>query len=98
MARTREDVLAALTGCAILVPEAIAYAGSAGVPPQYALASAPLALLGYALVGRSPRLLVGATAATGVYSASVVGAGARPPAEVVELSAALAGIETVCLD
>ena len=44
----RLDVVAGLTVCAILVPEGMAYAELAGVPPEYAFYAAPAALLAYA--------------------------------------------------
>jgi MFS superfamily sulfate permease-like transporter len=43
----RFDVIAALTVWALLVPEAMAYAGIAGVSPEVGLVTAPLALIGY---------------------------------------------------
>ena len=46
----RFDVIAALTVWALLVPEAMAYAGIAGVSPEVGLVTAPLALLGYAVL------------------------------------------------
>ena len=44
---------------ALIVPEALAYAGIAGVPPQYGLYAIPLAVLGYAIFGTSGQLFVG---------------------------------------
>ena len=38
----RFDVIAALTVWALVVPEAMAYAGIAGMPPEYGLYAAPL--------------------------------------------------------
>jgi SulP family sulfate permease len=49
----RFDLVAALTVWALLVPEAMAYAGIAGLPPETGLYAAPLALLGYAIFGTS---------------------------------------------
>ena len=66
------DVLAALTVWALLVPEALAYAGIAGVPPQYGLYAAPLALVAYALFGGSRHLIVGPTSTVAIVSASAV--------------------------
>ena len=40
------DIIAAITVWALLVPEAMAYAGIAGVPPEAGLYAAPLALAG----------------------------------------------------
>ena len=55
----RWDVIAGLTVWALLVPEAMAYAGIAGVPPEAGLITAPLALIGYAIFGSSRHLFVG---------------------------------------
>jgi SulP family sulfate permease len=66
------DIVAALTVWALLVPEALAYAGIAGVPPQYGLYAAPLALVAYALFGGSRHLIVGPTSTVAIVSASVV--------------------------
>jgi high affinity sulfate transporter 1 len=66
------DLVAALTVWALLVPEALAYAGIAGVPPQYGLYAAPLALVAYALFGGSRHLIVGPTSTVAIVSASVV--------------------------
>jgi MFS superfamily sulfate permease-like transporter len=45
----RWDVIAALTVWALLVPEGMAYAGIAGMPPETGLYAALLALVGYAV-------------------------------------------------
>ncbi len=68
----RYDVLAALTVWALLVPEAMAYAGIAGVPPEVGLVTAPLALIGYAIFGSSRHLFVGPSSTVAILSASVV--------------------------
>jgi sulfate permease, SulP family len=57
----------------VVVPQATAYAQIAGLPPEAGLVAAPGALLGYALVGGSPSLVVGATTATAALSAAAVG-------------------------
>jgi high affinity sulfate transporter 1 len=69
----RWDLIAGLTVWALLVPEAMAYAGIAGVPPQAGLYAAPLALLGYAIFGTSKQLFVGPSSTVAIVSASVVG-------------------------
>lgn len=66
------DIVAGLTIWALLVPEALAYAGIAGVPPQYGLYCAPLALIAYAIFGGSRRLVVGPSSTVAIVSASVV--------------------------
>ena len=68
----RPDVIAALTLWALLVPEAMAYAGIAGMPPQTGLYAAPLALLGYAIFGTSRHLNVGPSSTVAALSLSVV--------------------------
>ncbi|MFJ9007617.1 SulP family inorganic anion transporter [Streptomyces canus] len=88
----RGDVLAGLTVWASIVPESVAYAEIAGVPPQNAFYAAPIALAGYALLGGSRFLIVGATSAAAVLSASTVKGVSSDPGAVVGLSAALAVI------
>ncbi|AWZ03599.1 MULTISPECIES: SulP family inorganic anion transporter [unclassified Streptomyces] len=88
----RGDTLGALTAWALIVPECVAYAQIAGVPPQNAFYAAPVALLVYALVGRSNFLVVGATSAAAVLSAATVAEISADPADAVGLSAALAVI------
>ncbi|MGI9603041.1 MAG: SulP family inorganic anion transporter [Acidimicrobiales bacterium] len=68
----RFDVIAALTVWALLVPEAMAYAGIAGVSPEVGLVTAPLALIGYAIFGSSKHLFVGPSSTVAIISASVV--------------------------
>ncbi|MFZ3495998.1 SulP family inorganic anion transporter [Streptomyces sp. 5.8] len=88
----RGDTLGALTAWALIVPECVAYAQIAGVPPQNAFYAAPVALLVYALLGRSNFLLIGATSAAAVLSAATVSAVSPAPEDAVGLSAALAVI------
>jgi len=66
------DLLAGLTVWALLVPEALAYASIAGVPPQYGLYCAPAALLAYVVFGGSRHLIVGPSSTVAIVSASVV--------------------------
>lgn len=68
----RGDVIAALTLWALLVPEAMAYAGIAGMPPETGLYAAPLALIAYAVLGTSKHLDVGPSSAVAALSFSVV--------------------------
>ncbi|MFF1274129.1 SulP family inorganic anion transporter [Streptomyces marokkonensis] len=67
------DALAAVTVWAVLVPEALAYATIAGVPPVVGLYAAPAALILYAAFGSSRHLVTGPMAATAALSAAVVG-------------------------
>jgi sulfate permease, SulP family len=66
------DIVAALTVWALLVPEALAYAGIAGVPVQYGLYAAPFALLAYAVFGSSRHMVFGPSAEGAAVSAAAV--------------------------
>lgn len=68
----RADVIAALTIWALLVPEAMAYAGVAGMPLETGLYAAPLAMVAYAIFGSSRHLVVGPSSAIAALSFSVV--------------------------
>lgn len=68
----RWDIVAGLTIWALLVPEAMAYAGIAGVPPEMGLYTAPLALLAYAAFGTSRQLNVGPSSTVALLSASII--------------------------
>jgi SulP family sulfate permease len=68
----RGDVVAALTTWALVVPQAIAYAQIAGLPPQAGLFTAFAGLLGYALLGTSRQLVVSPTSSTAAISAALV--------------------------
>jgi sulfate permease, SulP family len=68
------DLIAGLTLWGLVVPEAMAYAGIAGLPPQAGLYTLLAALLVYALFGTSRHLAVQATSATAALLASAVAA------------------------
>ena len=68
------DVIAGLTVWGLLVPESMAYASLAGLPPQAGLYTLVVSLLVYALFGTSRHLSVGPTSATAVLLASSVAA------------------------
>jgi SulP family sulfate permease len=70
----RLDAIAGLTLWGLVVPEAMAYAGIAGLPPQAGLYTLLVALLVYALLGTSRHLVVQATSATAALLASAVAA------------------------
>ncbi len=87
----RRDALAALAVWAVLVPQALAYATIAGVPPVYGLYAALAGLLLYALFGTSRVLNVGPTSSIAVLSAATIAPIAAGSGETfVALSAALA--------
>lgn len=56
------DFIAGLTVTAVAAPEAVSYAGIAGLPPAQGLNTGFLAPLAYAAAGGSPQLIVGPTA------------------------------------
>lgn len=68
----RPDAVAGLTVWAVLVPEALAYATIAGVPPVVGLYAAVPSLVLYALAGSSRHLVVGPMSATAALSAALV--------------------------
>jgi SulP family sulfate permease len=69
----RGDILAGLTVLALLIPEGMAYAEIAGMPPQTAFYAAPIGLLIYAIFGTSRQLVVAVSAAIATMSAAAVG-------------------------
>lgn len=94
----RPDVLAGVIVWSIVVPQAVAYAQIAGLPPQAGLMAAPGALVAYALLGTSRSLVVSATTATSAISAAAVGPLAHGDvSRYAALSAALALVCAVVL-
>jgi high affinity sulfate transporter 1 len=66
------DLIAALTVWALVVPEAMAYASLAGMPPETGLYAALVAPLAYAIFGTSRQLNVGPSSTVAVLSFAVV--------------------------
>lgn len=89
--RLPHDLLAGAVVAALAVPQALGYAGIAGVPIQMGLYALPLALVAYALLGSSPHLVVGPVSTVAVLSGSLVAGMAHgDPTRAVELTEALA--------
>lgn len=89
------DLVAGLTVWALIVPEAMAYAGIAGVPVQFGLYAVPLSLLAYAAFGSCRELFVGPSATVASLSAATVGAVTLATSDggvYVALTALLAGV------
>jgi sulfate permease, SulP family len=87
----RLDLIAGLTVCGILVPEGMAYAQLAGVPPEFAFYAAPIGLLAYAVIGSSRQVVVAVSSAVAIMSAATISELATPnSAEYIALTAALA--------
>ncbi|HXY84116.1 MAG TPA: SulP family inorganic anion transporter [Gaiellaceae bacterium] len=70
----RFDAIAGATLWGLLIPEMIAYAGLAGLPPQAGLYTLLASLAAYALFGTSRHLVVAGTSASAVLLASGVAA------------------------
>ncbi len=68
----RPDLVAALAVWAVLVPEGMAYASLAGMPPETGLFAALLPLLAYAALGTCRELTVGPSSAIAAYSAAAI--------------------------
>src|SRR5512138_613234 len=66
------DAIAGLTLWGLVVPEAMAYAGIAGLPAEAGLYTLVASLLVYALFGTARHLSVGATSATAALLAATV--------------------------
>lgn len=70
----RADLLAGVTVAAIAVPEDMAYAAMAGLPPQIGLYASMVSLLIYAILGTSSKLSYGPTSALSIMVAGSLGA------------------------
>ncbi|MEM6766185.1 MAG: solute carrier family 26 protein [Bacteroidota bacterium] len=90
------DISAGLTVGIMLIPQGMAYAMLAGLPPIYGLYASTLPLIVYALFGTSPQLAVGPVAMDSLLVASGVSTLADPGSEqyisLVILLALMVGI------
>jgi sulfate permease, SulP family len=68
----RADVIAGIALAGLLVPEGMAYAGIAGVPPQMGLYAAMAGMFFYALLGTSRQLAVTSTSSSAAMLAALV--------------------------
>ena len=69
----RADLLAGLSGALIVLPQGVAFATIAGLPPQYGLYASMAPLILYAIFGTSRALAVGPVAMASVMTAAAVG-------------------------
>ena len=74
----RFDLIAGLTVVALLIPEGMAYAQIAGMPPQTAFYAAPIGLLAFAIFGTSRQLVVAVSAIIATMSFATVSLIAPP--------------------
>lgn len=89
-ASVRPDLIAGLAVWAVLVPESLAYATIAGVPPVVGLYAAVPALALYAIAGTSRQLVVSPMSATAALSAGIVASIAGSDGDPVALTTGLA--------
>lgn len=90
-ATAADDLVAAAIVTAMLVPQSLAYAMLAGLPPEVGLYASVLPLVAYALFGTSRTLAVGPVAVVSLMTAAAVGRFAAPgTAAYVEIAATLA--------
>ena len=87
----RPDLVAGVTVGAMLIPQSMAYAELAGMPPEYGFYAVLLPLVVYAVVGSSRHLGVGPEPGTAILAATGVGAiAAGDPSRYLALMAGLA--------
>ena len=67
------DLIAGVIAAALLVPQSIAYAMLAGLPPEVGLYSSIVPLLAYAMIGTSTSLSVGPVAVISLMTATTLG-------------------------
>ena len=74
------NIVAGLSVAGLLIPEAVAYAAIAGVPPSHALVAAVAGLLIYSLVGSSQFAIVTPTSSSAaIFAAAVASMGVADP-------------------
>ena len=82
----RADLIAGATGALLVLPQGIAFATIAGMPPEYGLYAAIVPTIVAALFGSSWHLMAGPTTATSIVIFSTMSAVAQPgTAQYVEL-------------
>lgn len=93
----KADLIAGVTIWAVIVPEAMAYAGIAGVPPLIGLYTVPIPLFVYALLGTSRTMVIGPDSATALISSVTIGGLVASGSEdYVTLTAAMALVVGIC--
>ncbi|MDZ7906245.1 MAG: SulP family inorganic anion transporter, partial [Cypionkella sp.] len=85
------DAIAAVIVTIMLIPQSLAYAMLAGLPPQVGLYASILPLIAYTIFGTSRTLAVGPVAVVSLMSAAAVGqVAAAGAADYIQASIALA--------
>ena len=95
------DMVAGLSVWALMVPQSLGFAAISGVPVQYGLYAAAIALIVYAVFGSSRHVVTGPTstiaAVTGAAALSVAKAGSSEAIALVAVITMLAGILYIIL-
>ena len=92
------DLIAAIIVTIMLIPQSLAYALLAGLPPVVGLYASILPLVAYAIFGTSRTLAVGPVAVVSLMTASAAGAiAAQGTAEYLEAAITLAALSGVML-
>jgi len=95
------DIVAGLSVWALMVPQSLGYAAISGVPVQYGLYAAAIALIVYAIFGSSRHVVTGPTstiaAVTGAAVLSVAKGGSSEAIALVAVITMLAGILYIIL-
>ncbi|MAO03321.1 MAG: sodium-independent anion transporter [Citromicrobium sp.] len=92
------DLVAAIIVTIMLIPQSLAYALLAGLPPVVGLYASILPLVAYAIFGTSRTLAVGPVAVVSLMTASAAGAVAAPGTELyLEAAITLAALSGVML-
>ena len=84
------DVLAGVTVALVLIPQSMAYAQLAGLPPQYGLYASFLPVMMAALMGSSAQLATGPVAVVSLLTAASLGTFVTTPETYVVYAALLA--------
>ena len=91
----RNDLIAGASVAGLMLPEAVAYAGIAGLPPQRAIFAAIAGCLVYAAAGRSRFAIVSSTSSSAAILAATLAAipgGVAIKAGLATVAVALAGL------
>ena len=94
-AHWRADLMAGAVVAVLLIPQSLAYAMLAGLPPQVGLYASLLPLLAYAALGSSPVLGLGPVAVLALMIAQALGslpAGVAPEAGALVLAAEVGAV------
>jgi SulP family sulfate permease len=77
----RADMMAAITGAIVVLPQGVAFAAIAGMPPQYGLFTAMVPAIIAAMWGSSKHLVSGPTTAASIMLAAFLATLAEPASE-----------------